>query len=264
MPPSPVGVATASAIAERATRALGDPRSRFDWQWTARLLATEPSEFAATVAELAAIRPVQEEIRRRHREAGRPTYAQFRAPLELYAMVRVLRPAHVIETGVSSGVSSAHLLLGLERNGRGTLHSVDLPTRQRGSTFSARDSPVALPPGKETGWAVPSGVRRRWDLRVGRSEDVLPGLVEPLPSVGLFLHDSLHTPRHLAFELSTVRPRLSPGGVVLADNTVWTGRAFPRFADEVGAPVVRRGRSDLVGLRMPNGRAGSEARRAVP
>ncbi|HYA54275.1 MAG TPA: hypothetical protein VEG42_01570, partial [Thermoplasmata archaeon] len=76
-------------------------------------------------------------------------------------------------------------------------------------------------------------------------------LVSELPSVGIFLHDSAHTPAHLTFELSTVRPKLRPGAVVLADNTVWTGAAFPRFARKVGASVARRGRSDLVGLRMP-------------
>jgi len=80
-------------------------------------------------------------------------------------------------------------------------------------------------------------------------------LVDELPSIGLFLHDSLHTPAHLTFELETVRARLVDGAVVLADNTEWTGAAFPSFATEIGAPVVRRRRSDLVGLRF--------ARRAV-
>ena len=75
--------------------------------------------------------------------------------------------------------------------------------------------------------------------------------MDELPSVGIFLHDSLHTPSHLTFELSTVRAKLLQGAVVLADNTVWTGRAFPRFASEVGAAVRRRGRTDLVGLSMP-------------
>ncbi len=240
--------------AERAFRALGDPRSRPNRRWLDGLLGSSDREGTDDLLdELGACLDVEREIRRRHREAGRPTYAQFRAPFELYALVRRLRPEHVVETGVSSGVSSAHFLLALQKNGRGTLHSIDRPTLQRGRRFTARDSPVALPPGRATGWAVPDGLRADWDLRIGPSQRLLPELVRELPTVGLFLHDSLHTAGHLTFELETVRPKLSPGAVVLADNTVWTGRAFPRFARSLEVPVVRRGRTDLVGLRVPEG-----------
>lgn len=231
-------------------RALGDRRARPNLGWLRELTGATPDELSLVLEESEALVPFEEEIRRHHREGGRPHYAQFRAPFELYAMVRLLRPDHVLETGVSSGVSSAHFLLALRRNGRGTLHSIDLPTAQRGPRFGVRDSPVALPPGRTSGWAVPSSLRTGWDLRVGKSEEVLPRLAEELPSVGLFLHDSLHTPTHLFFELTTVRPKLAPRAIVLADNTVWTGAAFPRFARTLGVPVIRRGRSDLVGLRV--------------
>ena len=203
------------------------------------------------LSEVEALVPVETEIRSLHREAGRSYYAQFRAPFELYALVRLLSPEHVVETGVSSGVSSAHFLLGLRRNRTGRLHSIDLPVPQRRARFSARESPVALPPGRSSGWAMPRDLHDGWDLRIGRSQSILPALVAELPSVGLFLHDSRHTPSHLTFELETVRPKLPHGAVVLADNTVWTGRAFPRFAAKLGARVVRRRRSDLVGLTVP-------------
>jgi Methyltransferase domain len=236
---------------DRAVRALGDRRARPNLGWLAELTGATADELSLVLEEAPSLLPFEEEIRRHHQEGGRPHYAQFRAPFELYAMARILRPEHVVETGVSSGVSSAHFLLALRRNRRGRLHSIDLPTPQRGPRFGVRDSPVALPPGRASGWAVPRSLRKGWDLRIGRSEEILPGLVEELPSVGLFLHDSLHTPAHLAFELSQIRPKLLPGAIVLADNTVWTGAAFPKFAKKFGAPVRRRGRSDLVGLRWP-------------
>jgi hypothetical protein len=236
---------------DRAFRALGDPRARTNLPWLTGLLGVDPDALSEILSELEELVPVEAEIRQRHRDAGRTYYAQFRAPFELYALVRWLRPDHVVETGVSSGVSSAHLLLALAKNGRGTLHSIDQPTHQRGPAFSSRDSPVALPPGRTSGWAIPDRVRDGWDLRLGSSERRLPELSRQIPSVGLFLHDSLHTPRHLTFELATVRPRLVAGGVALADNTVWTGQAFPRFAAALGVPVLRRGRTDLVGLRVP-------------
>jgi hypothetical protein len=239
---------------DRAFRALGDPRARLNLPWLSRLLGVAPGALSEVLSELEELVPVETEIRQRLRDAGRSYYAQFRAPFELYAFVRWVRPDHVVETGVSSGVSSAHLLLALAKNRKGTLHSIDQPTSQRGPTFSSRDSPVALPPGRTSGWAVPERLRDRWDLRIGPSERLLPDLCRKTAAVGVFLHDSLHTPGHLTFELATVRPRLVAGGVVLADNTVWTGQAFPRFAASLGAPVRGRGRTDLVGIRVPSGR----------
>ena len=243
--------AAVKATVERARRALGDRRAAVRYDWLQRLTGASWDRISNVLSEVGDLVGVEERIRREHLAAGRPHYAQFRAPFELYALVRLNRPEHIVETGVSSGVSSAHFLLGVRRNRRGTVHSIDLPHPQRGERFSRRDSPVALPPGRRSGWAIPPELRAHWDLRIGRSERLLPDLVDELPSVGLFLHDSEHTPRHLAFELATIRPQLRSGAVVLADNTVWTGAAFPRFAASIGARVVRRGRSDLVGLRVP-------------
>lgn len=237
--------------AEEARRALGDRRARPNVAWIAALAARAPDEVRSVLRELDEVAPYDVEIRRRHLAAGRKNYAQFRAPLDLYALVRLLRPTHVVETGVSSGVSSAHLLLALRRNRSGQLHSIDQPKRQRAAVLARRESIVSLPPGAATGWAVPDALKERWDLRLGPSQRLLPSLVARLPEVGLFLHDSLHTPLHLSFELETVRPKLGPGAVVLADNTIWTGAAFPRFARSLGTPMRRRGRSDLVGLRVP-------------
>jgi predicted O-methyltransferase YrrM len=243
--------ARARAAAERARSALGDRNAAFDDRWLRALSGASRERVDAVRAELAELVPYEQRIRAEQRAGGRSYYAQFRAPLELYALVRLLAPDHIIETGVSSGVSSTHFLLGLRENGRGTLHSIDLPLSQRGSRFSSRESPVVLPPGRQSGWAMPPELRAGWDLRIGPSEKVLPALVDELPSVRIFLHDSKHTPAHLLFELRTVRPKLSRGAVVIADNTVWTGAAFPRFAREVGAPVRRRRRSDLVALTVP-------------
>ena len=234
----------------RARRALGDRRATPNVAWISALSGANRREIGEVLEELEALLPLEEEIRHRHLAAGREVYAQICAPFELFALVRLLRPEHIIEAGVSSGVSSAHFLAALRRNRRGRLHSIDLPVRQRGVALGRREPRVAVPPGRTTGWAVPERLRERWDLRIGPSQELLPKLVAELDGVGLFLHDDLHTPAHLTFELDTVRAKLAPGAVVLADNTRWTGEAFPRFARAVGARVVRRGRGDLVGLRL--------------
>jgi len=239
------------AVVEQSWRALGDRNASVDFAWLGRLSGASRERVENALAELAELEEVERRVHAVQRAAGRTNYAQFRAPFELYALVRLLRPDHIVETGVSSGVSSTHFLLGVRRNGRGTLHSIDLPLLQRGPRFTSRQSPVTLPPGRSSGWAVPDELRDGWDLRIGTSERVLPALVAELPSVGIFLHDSRHTAGHLRFELGTVRPKLPRGAVVLADNTHWTGAAFPRFARQLGVPVRRRRRSDLVGLTVP-------------
>jgi len=241
----------ARCAVERAHRALGDRRATPNLPWIAALTGATRRQIAEVLAELERLLPLEEEIRHRHLAAGRSTYAQIRAPFELYCIVRLLRPEHVVETGVSSGVSSAHFLAALRRNHRGRLHSIDLPTHQRGPSLRANEPSIALPPGRESGWAVPDALRERWDLRIGPTQRLLPTVVREVGSVGLFLHDDLHTAAQLSFELETVRPVLTPSAVVLADNTDWTGEAFPRFARTVGVKVVRRGRGDLLGLRMP-------------
>ncbi|MGI0139758.1 MAG: class I SAM-dependent methyltransferase [Thermoplasmata archaeon] len=252
-----------SEVGIAAARSLGDRRARPNLVWLHALTGAPERRWRAILRETSQFADIDREIRDRHLAAGRRNYAQFRAPLELYSLVRWLAPDHVVETGVSSGVSSAHLLLALRRNGHGLLHSIDRPTPQRSHRLGADESPVALPPGREVGWAVPEAIRTGWDLRLGPSEEILPRLARQLPSIGLFLHDSRHTARHLTFELETVRPRLLPHSIVLADNTVWTGSAFPQFARRLGARVVRRGHSDLVGLSVPSDVAPSRSRVGV-
>ncbi|MHB8351175.1 MAG: class I SAM-dependent methyltransferase [Thermoplasmata archaeon] len=235
--------------------ALGDPRAAPDVGWVAALAAVPAERARAVLAELRAFVPLERGIRRTLAAGRRRHYAQISGPFELYALVRLLRPEHVVEAGVSSGISSAHFLLALRQNGGGTLHSIDRPIRQRGFDPTPGETPVSLPPGRSSGWAVPTELRAGWDLRIGPTERILPELVRELPGIALFLHDDLHTPQHLAFELETVRPSLRPGAVVLADNTRWTGRSLDRFADRLGAPLRVRAGSDLAGVRIPTGRA---------
>ena len=230
---------------------LGDARAVPNRTWLAGLLDVRPSALVPWLREISGLAPLARALHRAHEAGGRHFYAQFRAPYELYILTRAVRPDHIVETGVSSGISSVHFLAGLRRNRKGKLHSVDKPQVQAGPTLRADESAVMVPPGRSSGWAIPARYRRGWDLRLGFSQEQLPPLVRSLPSVGIFLHDSRHTPAHLTFELETIRPKLYPGSVVLADNTESTGDAFPRFAKSLGARVLRRGHSDLVGLRVP-------------
>jgi predicted O-methyltransferase YrrM len=157
-----------------------------------------------------------------------------------YLACRLLMPAIVVETGVAYGVSSAFVLKALEENGRGILHSVDLPPLRRETE-------------RFWGIAVPEALKGRWELHRGSSRRVLPGLLEGLGEADLFVHDSLHTYRNMRREFETVWPRLRTGGVILADD-VERNRAFGELLQKGPAlwRVVRdRERQPLHGKAAP-------------
>jgi predicted O-methyltransferase YrrM len=143
-----------------------------------------------------------------------------------YAAVRAFAPKVVVETGVASGVSSSYLLLALQKNGRGTLHSIGL------------GEPQFLPPGKSPGWIVPDWLKSNWVLHIGDSRELLPQLLQELGSVDVSIHDSLHTYEHMLWEYRAAFPHVRPGGLLFSDDALWNP-AFPEFSTEVGANRAR-------------------------
>ena len=187
--------------------------------WDSALQDLEPRQgLVAEILNELALRDVEEETRRILRSVHdkNPRGAQWPTDSVLarccYLVCRLLKPAIVVETGVAYGVSSAFILQALEENGHGVLHSVDLPPLRRGHAWS-------------WGVTVPETLRARWTLHRGSSVQVLPGLLEELGEVDVFLHDSLHTRRNMRREFETIWPRLRSGGILLADD-VERNRAF--------------------------------------
>ncbi|HYY20219.1 MAG TPA: class I SAM-dependent methyltransferase, partial [Streptosporangiaceae bacterium] len=146
----------------------------------------------------------------------------------IWCLVTHLRPAIVVETGVAHGLTTRVILEGLQRNGKGHLWSVDLPS-------------VDPALHHEIGVAVPAELRSRWTYVAGTSRRRLPELVRRVGQVDLFVHDSLHTARNIGFELDTVWPALTPGGVAVVDD-IHRSLGFSRFVDRVapGAWVATR------------------------
>ena len=150
--------------------------------------------------------------------AGADLYAK--KVLLQYIAIRAFQPEIVVETGVANGVSSAHILLALQKNQRGTLHSIGL------------DDPQFLPAGKPLGWIVPEWLKSPWNLLLGDSRVLLPSLLTRLGSIDIFIHDSLHTYDHMLWEYRTAFPYLRPGGLLFSDDAAWNS-AFPEFCNEV-------------------------------
>ena len=222
-----------------------------DVDWLERVTGRETVEVLAVLRETVDLLLTERLIHRALERTGRTYYAQFPAPLELYAITRVLRPRHAVESGGSSGLSSAHILIALERNRRGRLHSIDLPQYQRAQQRTKGELSWSVPLGKDSGWAIPARLKSNWDLRKGRSEDILPQLVKRLPSIDFFCHDSPWTAAHLAFEFETIRPKLHSGSIVVADNTGVNPEAVRTLARAFGTKAWHRGTSSLIGMRIP-------------
>jgi predicted O-methyltransferase YrrM len=122
-----------------------------------------------------------------------------------YALIRLLRPEIVVETGVGAGVSSWTILEAMDRNGSGRLVSIDLPT----------PNTELLP---AVGYLVPEKLRGRWELRTGPSQKLLPQVLSELGEVDIFQHDSRHSYSNQKREYETAWPHIRPGGVLVSDD----------------------------------------------
>lgn len=139
-----------------------------------------------------------------------------------YALVRLLRPSIVIETGVALGFSTTGILEALSENETGNLYSIDLPMfAPRTEAFTAAAVPERL---KQTG---------KWSLRIGSDRRVLPGLFEELPAIDLFFYDSDKSYRGMLGTWRVAWPRIVPGGLLVADD-IHLHDAFLDFAAQLG------------------------------
>jgi predicted O-methyltransferase YrrM len=167
--------------------------------------------------------------------------------IRYYALVRKYKPETIVETGVFHGVSTLALLTALEMNDRGRLYSIDcspflteedLPNFERKRPSCAQKGSHRLPPGKGPGWIIPDGYSDRWELRLGWSRDELPGLLDELGEIDMFLHDSEHSVSGMLFEFELAWDRLVPGGFLLSHHVGWND-AFETFARERATDAER-------------------------
>lgn len=117
----------------------------------------------------------------------------------LYALVRAARPETVVEFGMSLGISAIHLAAAVRDNGRGRVVTTEL---------SAAKVAAAKRTFAETGLD---------DLITVLEGDALATLENLDGSVGFVLLDGwkeLYLP-----VLELLEPRLTPGALVVADNT---------------------------------------------
>lgn len=148
----------------------------------------------------------------------------------LYAIIRLLKPMHAVETGVGAGVSTTVILGALNANNHGHLYSIEIsPTYY---DEESNEYPV--------GFIVPEEFKGRWTLMLGSSRDLLERILNELGEIQFFLHDSDHSYDNVLFELKTVW-RYMRRGVILVDNYRFSGAAKV-FASSVNAPLIELSR----------------------
>jgi hypothetical protein len=139
----------------------------------------------------------------------------------IWCIARHLRPERVVETGVARGITTRFILAALDRNGTGTLCSIDLPPQGKPGLH------------RQIAVAVPSRLRDHWTYVQGSSRRRLPGVLSRLAPIDLFVHDSRHTERNLRFELDRAWAALRPGGMLVADDidVNWGFHSFEASSD---------------------------------
>lgn len=157
------------------------------------------------------------------------------ASLVLYALVRLLRPQTVLESGVANGHSTYVLLHAVRANGTGEVHSVDVSPR--------------------VGALLRDDERAPWSLtllRRGRERQDLRALVASLPPIDLFHHDSLHTYAWQSFEFNTVARR-SSGALIVSDDADGSF-AFADHCEGIGRrPILLIDERKVFGIIPRNG-----------
>jgi len=88
-----------------------------------------------------------------------------------------------------------------------------------------------LPRGKEPGFIIPSYLKDRWEIILGKSQEVLPKLLENISPIDIFLHDSDHSYANMMFEFKLSYKYLRKGGLIFADN-IDRNKAFCDFCDD--------------------------------
>ncbi|MGH8879433.1 MAG: class I SAM-dependent methyltransferase [Stackebrandtia sp.] len=141
--------------------------------------------------------------------------ARYARRMGWYALVRIQKPEHIVETGVDKGLGSCVLAAALRRN------------TEEGSP--GRLTAVDINP--EAGYLVRSGPYADIiDLVINDSIATIKELDRP---VDLFIHDSDHAVEHETREFTTVEPKLADDAVLLTDNAAVTN-VLSKHADKTG------------------------------
>ena len=118
----------------------------------------------------------------------------------LYAVCRLTKPENVLETGVADGRSSFFWLHAIKKNGKGSLHSIDVSD--------------------DVGQLIEFEERKWWNLHILKAPQraSFHQVLDSISPLDVFFHDSDHTYGWQIFEYRAAFKNISPGGVFLSDD----------------------------------------------
>ena len=138
----------------------------------------------------------------------------------LYALVRLLKPINIVETGVANGHSSFFLLNAILKNKCGILHSFDVKN--------------------DVGTLITESEKSVWDLNIlprGREKSFFLDKMKKLGDINIFIHDSNHFYYWQILEYRTAWEVLKNDGFLLSDD-VDASYAFLDFSKETSSTPI--------------------------
>jgi len=139
---------------------------------------------------------------------------KFGRRLGWYALVRILKPGIVVETGVDKGLGSVLLCTALQRNSEEGF---------RGKYFGTDINP-------EAGFLLTEKYSDVGKILYGDSIESLNKLDE---NIDLFINDSDHSGEYEYREYLAISDKLSENAIILGDNSHCSNK-LSRFSDETG------------------------------
>lgn len=166
--------------------------------------------------------------------------------INLYSIIRKIKPQTAVETGVCNGFSTAFILLALWKNKTGKLYSIDFPEVAGKSygkhTFWEGKGGAVIPEGREPGWMVPEYLKENWRLILGKSQEKLPHLLKKLKHIDFFMHDSEHSYGCMWFEFNEAYRYLTEGGILVSDD-ISKNTSFYEFTKEKSKSMIKIGKN---------------------
>jgi predicted O-methyltransferase YrrM len=182
------------------------------------------------------IKTLQREHPLRYRTDSEPSVGRR---MVWYAVVRITKPALVVETGVDQGLGAAVLCAALKRNA-----AEGHPGQYRGTDIDP-----------QAGYFLKGEYAKFGEILYGDSLQSL----EKLNNIDFFVNDSDHGAEYEEAEYEMIRDKLAPGAIILGDNAHVTvklaefslrnGRRFIFLAE---APANHWYRGAGIGVSVPS------------
>ncbi|MBF9141983.1 O-methyltransferase [Hymenobacter properus] len=139
----------------------------------------------------------------------------------LSLLSHLMRPRRVLEIGTFCGYATLCLGEGLANNG--LIHTIEIDPE--------KESRIRR-------YVAAAGLTERVQLHIGAALDVLPGLVDEVWDLVFIDADKRNNDAYFEAVIEQVRP----GGLLVVDNVLWSGKVLPDHAVKTGdkdTPLVR-------------------------